>query len=126
MKHWLIISVLAVLMACGDEAPDPIPADVMEKEDMIPLIVDLQILESHFQRQFGRVDLFKSALDSSSESIFVDHGVDRVIYEKSLNFYAENPDTLYVIYEAALDTINFSLDRMNSIYNEISVIQIDQ
>ncbi|MDC3352208.1 DUF4296 domain-containing protein [Crocinitomicaceae bacterium] len=126
MKHWLIISVLAVLMACGDEAPDPIPADVMEKEDMIPLIVDLQILESHFQRQFGRVDLFKSALDSSSESIFVDHGVDRVIYEKSLNFYAENPDTLYVIYEAALDTINFRLDRMNSIDNERSVIQIDQ
>ena len=126
MKHWLIISVLAVLMACGDEAPDPIPADVMEKEDMIPLIVDLQILESHFQRQFGRVDLFKSALDSSSESIFVDHGVDRVIYEKSLNFYAENPDTLYVIYEAALDTINFRLDRMNSIENERSVIQIDQ
>ena len=126
MKHWLIISVLAVLMACGDEAPDPIPADVMEKEDMIPLIVDLQILESHFQRQFGRVDLFKSALDSSSESIFVDHGVDRVIYEKSLNFYSENPDTLYVIYEAALDTINFRLDRMNSIDNERSVIQIDQ
>ena|SRR5210317_1663257 len=126
MKHCLIISVLAVLMACGDEAPDPIPADVMEKEDMIPLIVDLQILESHFQRQFGRVDLFKSALDSSSESIFVDHGVDRVIYEKSLNFYAENPDTLYVIYEAALDTINFRLDRMNSIDNERSVIQIDQ
>lgn len=82
---------------------------------MVPLIVDLQILESHFQRQFGRVDLFKEALDSSSQSIFLDHGVTKESYERSLDFYTQTPDTLYVIYEAALDTINFRLDRINTI-----------
>ena len=125
MKNWLRISALSVLLACSEEAPAPIPEGIMEKEDMIPLIVDLQILESHFQRQFGRVDLFKAALDSSSEQILTDHGVDRSTYEQSLNYYAQNPDTLYLIYEAALDTVNFRLNRMNSFSEEGSIIHME-
>ena len=72
--------------------------------------MDLQILESHFQRQFARVDLYRESLDSSSVSIFDDHGITKADFVESLTYYSTQADTLFLIYEAALDTINIRLD----------------
>lgn len=72
--------------------------------------MDVQILESHFQRSFSRTDLYRDALDSSTQSIFIDHGTTKEIFNNSISYYSLNPDTLYSIYEAALDTINVRID----------------
>lgn len=102
-----------MLCACGGETVEELPAGVLEKEELIPLIVDLQVLESHFQRTFGRVDVIRDALDSSSIEIFEDHGTTKTAFENSLDYYSTVPDTLYSIYEAALDTINYRLDAVS-------------
>ena len=86
----------------------------MEKEELIPVIIDLQILESHFQRQFSRVDLYRDALDSSSAAIFKNRGISKATFSTSLDYYATIPDTLFVIYEAALDSIKFRMNKMSS------------
>ena len=114
MRKSFYILFLITLFSCTQEEEYVIPNNVLQKDEIIPVIVDLQILESHFQRQFGRVDLFKDALDSSSQLIFEDHGISQEKYETSLAFYSETPDTLYVIYEAALDSVNYRLNQMNS------------
>jgi len=103
--------LFALLVSCGGEEVDPRPADVLSKEEFIPVLVDLQILESHFQRQFARIDLYRQSLDSSSQLIFKDHGTTKADFVTSLNYYSGQPDTLFLIYEAALDTINIRLDR---------------
>jgi hypothetical protein len=118
VKYFAFVFSILILLSCGQEEEYVIPNNVLQKEEIIPVIVDLQILESHFQRQFGRVDLFKDALDSSSQSIFDDYGITQEKYEESLQFYAETPDTLYVIYEAALDTVNLRLNQMNTVPEE--------
>ncbi len=100
-----------LLLSCGGDTTEELPLDVLEREALIPVIVDLQILESHFQRQFARVDLYRDALDSSSLSIFEDHGITKDKFSNSINYYAAQPDTLFIIYEAALDSIKF---RMNA------------
>ncbi|MDA7804017.1 DUF4296 domain-containing protein [Crocinitomix sp.] len=86
------------------------PSDILTKEELIPVLVDVQILESHFQRTFSRIDLYRDALDSSTQSIFKDHSTTKAQFDKSLGYYSLNPDTLFSIYEAALDTINFRID----------------
>lgn len=111
-KHVLYLFIL-VLSACGDESPKPIPEGILKKEELIPVIVDLQILESHFQRNFARIDLYRDALDSSSASVFTDRGITKEMYTASIKYYAEEPDTLFLIYEAALDTLNFRLNSLN-------------
>jgi hypothetical protein len=107
-----------LLASCTGEVVDEVPAAILEREMLIPIIVDLQILESHFQRQFARVDLYRDALDSSSQMIFTDHGISKAQFSNSLNYYATQPDTLFIIYEAALDSIKF---RMNAGITPVSM-----
>lgn len=102
-----------VLCACSSETVEETPSGILEKEELIPLIVDLQVLESHFQRTFGRVDVIRNALDSSSVEVFEEHGTTKIAFENSLDYYSTFPDTLYTIYEAALDTINYRLNAVN-------------
>ncbi|MFT5822309.1 MAG: hypothetical protein ACI8ZM_003565 [Crocinitomix sp.] len=100
-----------LLLSCGGDSAEQLPSTILEREALIPVIVDLQILESHYQRQFARVDLYRDALDSSSQTIFTAHGISKDQFSNSLNYYATQPDTLFIIYEAALDSIKF---RMNA------------
>ena len=95
------------LASCGAEPVQELPDNILKRDVLIPLLVDLQILESHFQRQFARVDLYRDALDSSSQFIFEDHGITKEKFSNSMNYYSTQPDTLFVIYEAALDSIKF-------------------
>jgi len=74
----------------------------------------LQILESHFQRQFARVDLYRDALDSSSSVIFETYDITKAGFATNLDYYAEKPDSLFAIFEAALDTINIRINASNS------------
>lgn len=84
-----------------------IPAEVIPMDTMILLISDLQILESHFQRTYGRADLYKDALDTSSYYVFEDFGTDKATFDHSLRFYSANADTLFRIYESTFDTLMF-------------------
>lgn len=85
------------------------PANLISSEKMIPLIVDLQILESHFQRTYNRPDLYKASLDSSSQLIFDKYQVTKSQYDSSYTYYANDLDAIYKIYEAALDSLNFAV-----------------
>ena len=77
---------------------------------MIPLIVDIQILEEHYHRIYVNPEIYHDALDSASEHIFIAHGVSKSQFETSLGYYATQTDSLFGIYEAALDTINFRIN----------------
>lgn len=76
---------------------------------MIPLVVDLQVLEAHFHRQYQRPDVYKASLDSSSKFIFIKYETNREDFDRSYEYYARNSQALYEIYEAALDTLNFRM-----------------
>ena len=73
---------------------------------MIVLICDVQILESHYYNRFQRENVYANALDSATFFIFEKHGVTKESFEENLYYYALQPDTLFSIYESALDTIN--------------------
>lgn len=101
------------LVACVKPIEPVRPKQLMSKDKVIDVLVDLQILEAHFQRVFKRQELYKDALDSSSISVFDAHGTNRIDFDSSFNYYAYYPDSLYLIYEAALDSVNFKLDAEN-------------
>ena len=64
------------------------------------------MLESHYQRNYQNPDYYKDALDSASFTVFDNYQTTRDIFESSYDYYSLNIDSIYYIYEAALDTIN--------------------
>ena len=79
------------------------------REEFIPVLVDLHVIESHYHRLYSRPDIYKDALDSASQVIFDKHGVTREEYSTALEMYSYSSDTIYKIYEAALDTITIRI-----------------
>lgn len=104
---------LIVCFSCESDrqtASDEMPVNLIPAENMIPILVDLQILESHFQRLHQRPELYKNALDSSSALIFQDYQVSKGAFDSSYMYYANNVNVLHSIYEAALDSLNFRME----------------
>lgn len=111
MKRLTYFSLLVLAGCSGDEKAPPPPADLIPAEKIVPLIVDLQVLESHYERVYIHPALFKDALDSSSTFIFADHGVTKEQFDESYSYYASDISAIYGIYEAALDSINFRMNQ---------------
>lgn len=91
------------------------PSDLISEQDIIPIIIDLQILESHYHRTFSRPDTYKESLDSASTFVFKNHGVTKTKFEESYAYYAFDINKIYSIYEAALDSINIQITEAGQI-----------
>lgn len=109
MKKLLLIPAFTLFACSGEEAQLP-PPGLIPAEKIIPLIVDLQVLESHYEGAYQHPQLFKDALDSSSQLLFTEYGVTKQQFDQSYSYYARDITAIYSIYEAALDSVNFRLN----------------
>ena len=105
MKYWYIIT-LFLLGSCNTSSEVERPIDLIPKEDLISIIIDLETLEAYFEQVHKRPVLYKNALDSSSKMVLKNKGYNLSQLESSLNYYAHFPDSIYNIYEVSLDTVN--------------------
>ncbi len=94
------------MASCSSNTEQQKPDPFIEQDKMIVLISEVQILESHYHNLFQRENVYANALGSATFFIFEKHDVTKEIFEENLNYYALQPDTLFSIYESALDTIN--------------------
>jgi hypothetical protein len=85
------------------------PDDLISEAELIPVIIDLQLLESHYHRNYSRPDVYKTALDSASALVFDQYNISKFNFESSYDYYAYDASHMYFIYEAVLDTINLRI-----------------
>lgn len=82
------------------------PDNLLSKQELIDLIIDVQLLESHYHSMYQRPEIYANALDSATYYVFKKHHTTKQIYKDNLLYWTNQPDSLYLIYEAALDTVN--------------------
>ena len=112
MKKTILIGSIGLLFACAnDQEPTGYVEPDMAREDFIPIMVDLHILESHYQRLYTRPNVYKESLDSASSYVFEKHGTTRETYLMTLNQFSYSSDTIFKIYEAAFDTITLRINQ---------------
>lgn len=114
MKKLLFIGILFSVSCSSESEPQGPPSDILSKEKMIPLMVDLKVLEQHYHRLYVRPDVYSSALDSASTFVFSDHGTTKDVFTKSVDYYTKDVNGIFDIYEAALDTINLRVSGGNN------------
>jgi ABC-type phosphate transport system ATPase subunit len=112
MKFLSVITlVFVVLISCGGEVEPIKPSVLLNKQDMVSVLVDVQLLESHYHNKFQRPNVYANALDSATQLVFTQHGISKQIFKDNLSYYSLNQDSLFKMYESALDTVN---NRINS------------
>jgi hypothetical protein len=117
MTKKALFGISILLMACNSSQKEdyPVPNDLITKDQLIPVIIDLQVLESHYHRLYNRPDAYKSAVDSASYFVFEKYGTTKDQFKRSYTYYAYDVNEMFLIYEAALDSINLKVSQTGEI-----------
>ena len=102
MKFCLV--ALCFLLGCVKEVE--IPKDVMTKNQMISLLIDIHILEAEAGQLAIPKDSSRALFNHFEKDLLAENGVDDSLYYKSLQFYYENPQLMEEIYEAVVDSLS--------------------
>ena len=118
MKFCLV--ALCFLLGCVKEIE--IPKEVMTKNQMISLLIDIHILEAQTGQIAIPKDSSRALFKYFEGDILKENGIDDSLYYKSLVFYYDNPQLMEQIYEAVVDSLSL-YERMSKGNTEGSVEQ---
>ena len=95
-----------LLAACTDVDDVAIPADVLPKDKMAEVMVDIHLLEATVNLTVTATD--KAAFNEKGDQIDVykKHNITRKQYEDSYLFYTRHPELLGEIYQQVLNELS--------------------
>ncbi|MCC7233007.1 MAG: DUF4296 domain-containing protein [Bacteroidia bacterium] len=102
-------SIIRVLLfcclayACGRE--QAIPPGVLTKEEMVPLLTDIQLAQAEISLS-QQADPENHSLSDYLITILKHRKISVETYEKSIRFYSEHPGLLNEVYQAVIIRLN--------------------
>ena len=116
MKIFLSIVLFFLVLCSCETVVEPVkPAVFLTKTELSTILVDVQLLESHYHNKYQRPNVYANALDSATQTVFKKHNVTKQVFKENLTYYALNQDSLFSIYENVLDVVN---DKINSNFED--------
>ncbi|MAX79296.1 MAG: hypothetical protein CL843_03865 [Crocinitomicaceae bacterium] len=105
MKVFQIIAVFTVLLfsSCGGGDERPKPENLIQKEQMIDILKEMEVVEARYQRRMfePKSQLKELALEHYT-GIFKKHGVTLENFRTSYKYYEEDPELLTEIFEEVI------------------------
>ena len=97
--------LLLALPACQRPEESPRPADLLPKDKIVQLVVDLQVLEARVENSRLSTDSSRALYLASQKEIFWEHKVTDSTFQRSYRYYSIHGKDLDEIYAAAIDTL---------------------
>ena len=101
----LLPSLLLALPACQRPEEAPLPADLLPKEKIVQLVVDLQVLEARVENSRLSADSSRALYLVNQKEIFWKNEVTDSAFQRSYRYYSIHGKDLDEIYGAAIDTL---------------------
>jgi len=94
----LLLIIIGVFLACGEEHSKP--ENILEREQIVDIIVELEITQALIKIKFGNTDL--SEKDYFFEEIYQEFHTSEEQINLSLKYYAQYPNILEEIYNEVI------------------------
>lgn len=108
MRHFFLIGLCVFIISCADNKTEAIPNNVLPKEKMAEVLVDIHLLEATLNNTGSEASLnsiIRNA-DSTNTNILKKHSVTKTQYQESFYFYSSNPKILAEVYNIALNQLS--------------------
>jgi hypothetical protein len=103
MKKFFL-TVLVIVSACAIN--NDVPEDLIPQEQMIPLLIEIHLLESKIRNLSIRPkDSAKVVYDHYEKLLFADFNITSDQYERSYNYYIDHLDEFKEVYTSVVDTL---------------------
>lgn len=109
MRTTVLVLCYILLLGCSK---DKVPEDVLPKDKMISLVIDMYLAESKVSNLGLNRDSSLAIFEVYEDTLLQKHGVEESVYRQSFSYYYDNPDKMESIYEAVLDTLNLHEQRI--------------
>jgi hypothetical protein len=106
--HLLLPVTLMLLLANAcSSTKDEIPADILPREKLIEVLVDVQLAEAKIQTENLMLkDSTKTIAYGYYKYIFNKHKIDSVVFKKSIIYYSQHLNELDKIYDEVITGIS--------------------
>lgn len=94
-----------LLFSCRLETT--VPDGLIQKEQMVSLLIDIHILESKINDIKVPYDSSRLLYNTLELDVFTKHGVTKELYDSSYKFYVMNVSLLDDVYATVVDSLNF-------------------
>lgn len=100
-----------MLLSCQQDKPQK---DVLEKEELVPLLVDLHLLNAiESSVEYRKIAMDVDSIDSYSY-IFEKHGTTKAEFDSSLAWYSRHPKLFTEIYDEVIMNLTRLQDSIGS------------
>lgn len=114
MKIRVLVMVMVLFFSCNKTAK--IPKELYNREEMAHIMKDLYVLEYKVKELNLGTDSVKKVYDHYESKYYQENEIDTARYEKSFQFYLNQPEHLEYIYTIIADSLSLQ-DRMMKIEN---------
>ena len=101
----LLPAVLLALPACQRPEEPLRPADLLTKEQLVPIIADLHVLEARVEGSRLLPDSSRALYLAQQKSMLLKRGVTGSAFQRSYRYYSIHGKDLDEIYGAVIDTL---------------------
>jgi hypothetical protein len=107
----LIVLVPFITVSCQQDRPHK---DVLEKDELIPLLVDLHMVYAiQSSVEFRKISQEVDSVDTYSY-IFEKHGVPKVVFDSSIAWYSRHPKLFTEIYDEVVMNLTQMQDSLEA------------
>jgi hypothetical protein len=101
-----IFLIIVLLSACQKNGGQlETPTNVLNEEQMVSFLIDLHMTEANISSMNFNRDSSMKIFNTIDESLYSKHQTSDTIVQKSLKYYAQNPEVYDRIYEAVIDSL---------------------
>jgi hypothetical protein len=102
---------LSMLLSCQHDRPSK---DVLDKEELVPLLVDLHMLRAiESSVEYRKIAQQVDSVDSYSY-IFEKHGTTKAVFDSSLAWYSRHPGLFTEVYDEVVMNLTRLKDSIES------------
>lgn len=118
----LFFSALLLLCSCNDNRPE----GILDEKQMIAVLTDVHITNGTMLALSAAPDTVYKYGTGRYLNVFKNHHIDSAQFNKSLRYYASNPDELMSIYDEVQKKLQVKSDSLNKIFQKATAAKNKQ
>ncbi|MGB1183697.1 MAG: DUF4296 domain-containing protein [Schleiferiaceae bacterium] len=99
------VGLLVMLFACARPV-EPIPKSIIAPDDMVPIMVDVHIIEGARNGTLILGDT--NQLEDYYSKLYKKYNITASLFKESFSFYSDHPEHFIPIYERVVDSLKIN------------------